>query len=158
LGEPQQLQYHWVGCLGAHLERALTIVPREQLHVIVQDDLSAEPERVYRGLLEFLSLPPHDTVEFPRVNVSKRSRSVLFQSLLYRPPRVLRWAGRVLTRVIDPKHVHAVLGRLRRLNRRDQPPTPLSPAARQEMVAAFEEDVALLSRLLGRDLSGWLSE
>jgi len=156
VGESKQLQYRWVGCLGVHLERAMSNVPEEQLRVIVHDDLQAAPKRVYEELLAFLSLQPDQRTQFPRVNISERSRSVLLQRLLYEPPTALRLAARAMTSVIDAKRVYGAVDRLRRLNRTGSPPAPLSPTCRKKLAAAFEEDVALSSRLIGRDFSGWM--
>jgi hypothetical protein len=35
------------------------------------------------------------------------------------------------------------------------PPPPLAPAFRAQLVASFRDEVALLSRLIERDLSHW---
>jgi hypothetical protein len=46
------------------LERFLTYVPREQLHVIQSEQFFADPQHVYRGLLDFLGLARHEPPTF----------------------------------------------------------------------------------------------
>lgn len=56
---PRKLQYKQIISLGEQVERLLSIVPREQVHIIVLDDFSADPAREYGRVLDFLKLP-HD--------------------------------------------------------------------------------------------------
>src|SRR5690606_2851732 len=41
--DPKLLDYTAVGQIGAALERMLTVVPRDQVHVVVFDDLARDP-------------------------------------------------------------------------------------------------------------------
>jgi hypothetical protein len=66
---------------------------------------------------------------------------------------LLHDAGRALGRGATRLHK-----RLVRWNQLEVRPTPLAPAFRAELCAAFASDVETLSRLLGRDLSPWLRD
>ena len=89
------------------LERILSLMPREQLHVIVSEEFFENPQEVYDGLLAFLGLAPHAPPSFKVHNASAsiplpdllRTRlrrhfgpyDARLESLLGRP---LHWSGR----------------------------------------------------------------
>src|SRR5688572_16981668 len=51
VGDPVQLTYQDFGRLGKHVGRAFEIFPRENVHVIVFDDLKADARKVYLDTL-----------------------------------------------------------------------------------------------------------
>ena len=55
------------------------------IHVIIYDDLQADPEATLRGMLDFLGLPVGDTLAPRRTGASRSARS----------PRLHRFAGEV---------------------------------------------------------------
>ena len=154
--EAQQLRYRWAASLGLPLERAMGIVPKSQLLVIVHDDLQSAPSEIYERLCTFLGLAASAPPRFQRVNAGERVRSHSLQHLLHNPPRALRRAVRSIVRLVGPDPVWALEDRVRRLNRRPGAPPVLSRETRAHLETAFEEDVDRLSSLLVRNLSGWI--
>jgi hypothetical protein len=150
--EPKLLQYQWLASVGAQLRRARTVLAPEQLHVVVFDDFQRDTARVYADVLAFLGLPDDGRREFPRVNANKVLRWPWLQSLIThrRFPESLRRMGRHFG-------LHVVQRWVRKANQIRSPRRPLAAELRSEMAAAFREDVGLLSELLKRDLSGWLT-
>ena len=55
------------GRYAEQLERWLAIFPREQLLVVPSEELSGDPRRTYRRVLEFLGAPSHELDSYPRV-------------------------------------------------------------------------------------------
>jgi hypothetical protein len=149
------LQYAEMARFGSQAERLLSVVPGGQAKLILYDDFAASPRQVYSEVVEFLGLPPDERTEFPRINDNKRAKVGWLRNLIRKPPPVLREAYREVKARVGPKRLDAirqgVIERITVKERRD----PLSPAFRAELVDVFRGEVALLSRLLGRDLSHW---
>lgn len=153
---PLYLDYRAVGRMGEQVARAKRIVPGNQLHVVVFDDLRSDPEAVYSGLERFLMLDHHPLGRFPVTNAQQAHALPAVGRFLMRPPPLLRGAKRYLQRLF-PVQAKAVGKKLYALNRSASPKAQLPQDIRAEMVAAFADDVALLSRALGRDLEHWLA-
>ncbi len=149
------VQYAEVGQFGTQTSRLLSIFPPEQVKLILYDDFAASPKQVYDEVLRFLDLPADLRTDFPRINESKRARLAWFRDFYRKPPPPLRAAFRTLKRALGAGGISAVTKRIVELNTVRERREPLSPAFRAELVAAFRDEVALLSRLLHRDLSHW---
>jgi len=149
------LQYAEMARLGSQLERLLATFPAAQVKPILYDDFAASPRQVYDEVITFLGLPYDGRTEFPRINDNKRARVAWLRNLIRKPPPVLREAYRGVKARVGRKPLdtirQAVISRLTVNERRE----PLSPEFRAELVEVFRDEVALLGRLLGRDLSHW---
>ena len=152
---PAFLQYGDVARLGAQIERAREVFPPEQLLTLVFDDLRSDPAATYARTLEFLGLPHDGRTEFPRINANKAHRRDAIARITQRPPRVLLRAAAGVKRILGIERL-GVLDRIRAHNRRQTERPAPDPAFVDEMREYFRDDVALLGRLLDRDLSGWL--
>ncbi|MGH7580024.1 MAG: sulfotransferase domain-containing protein [Gemmatimonadales bacterium] len=150
------LQYAEMGRFGTQTQRLLSIFPRAQAKLILYDDFAASPQAVYDEVIGFLGIPHDGRTEFPRINESKRARLVWLRNFYRKPPAPLRSAFRGLKRMVGGEGISAVAHRIVDLNTVTERRAPLSPAFRAELVAAFRGEVALLSRLLERDLSHWV--
>lgn len=164
--EPRFLDYWESGFLGKHLDRFFSLVGRERCHVTVFDDFKAHPGREYRRVLEFLDLEDDGQTDFDRHAESKDSRIAWIHRLMKRPPRALLWLfdsedrevieagagkpGPLLEKVMEirTKIIH--------WNRIPAGKPQVSGRVRDEMRAMYRDDVELLSRLLGRDLTHWV--
>jgi len=134
------------------LERYFTTFGRDRVHVIVYDDLRADPAAAYRGVLEFLAVDPGFQPSFAVHNPNRRARFGALQRLVYRPPAPLR---RVMPRLRRSRVAHRVRDAVVSLNSRAEERTRMDPGLRQRLVAEFAPQVEELGRLIGRDLSAW---
>ncbi|MES2326031.1 MAG: sulfotransferase [Pseudomonadota bacterium] len=165
--EPRFLDYWESGFLGKHLQNFFSMVDRERCLVTVFDDFKKDPGSEYRRVLEFLELGDDGQTNFERHAESKDSRIAWIHRLMKRPPRQLLWLfdsedrevieagagkpGPMLERVME------IRTRIIHWNRIMPAPKPqVSDRVRKEMRDMYREDVALLSRQLGRDLSHWI--
>lgn len=153
--DPKLLDYPRVGRLGEAVDRLLATVRADRVHYIVFDDLSTEPAAVWRSLASFASIEPEPLPEFAAHNRSNKTfRSPVLRRVTHRPPRVLEPSVRRLrqwSRSTDVRGVSALKGRMWREEGR-----PVATAADRQAVADFLcDDVARLSQLIDRDLSGW---
>ena len=154
---PEFLQYGEAAKLGAQLRRVYEHVPREQVKVIVFDDLRADTGAVYRDTLAFLGVPDDGRSEFPRVNENKVHQSAAVARLTQRPPSALVAVARGVKRATGVERL-GVLDRVRRRNRQVTRREDISPAFARELRAHFRDDVEELGELIGRDLSSWTAE
>jgi hypothetical protein len=153
--EDALLQYAEIARLGAQLERLLALFPREQVHVILFDDFRRDTRRAYEETLAFLGVASDGRRDFPPVNEHKAVRRPWLARLTQRPPAHLSRAARLVKRAPGLEQV-SFLGPLRRANLRRASRPPLPEPLRARLAREFAGDVALLSRLLERDLGGWL--
>ena len=153
--EPSLVQYGAIGRLGAQTERLLSIFPREQVQLILYDDFAASPQRAYDEVLAFLGVPHDGRTDFPRVNDNKRARLGWLGHFIRKPPPLLRRGYRRLKKTVGGESFDSLKREVVERNTVKERRSPLSPAFRAELVEEFRSDLALLSRLLGRDLSHW---
>ena len=161
------LRYDEAGALGTHVERFFAAVGRERCHVVLFDDLVADPQASYRDLCDFLGITPFPGTEFGARRSNMAYRFGWLQRLLKRPPKAVRTvlAGeqfRQREKSLDAregKAIAAIFRVRRRLLAWNKVPAerqPLDPTLRDQIVDRLRGEVIGLSRLLGRDLSHWL--
>lgn len=140
--------------LGPFLER----FPREQLHVVLMDDVRSRPAEVARDLYAFLDLDPDATptglgearnpsrasasplVDRAKDGVARGLRALGGPGLLQRAreSRALKWVNRFLEAEPGERTV-----------------PPMGDETRARLARAFREDVAFVEDLLDRELPDW---
>lgn len=153
---PLLVQYAQIGRFGTQAQRLLSLFPPAQVKLILYDDFAASPGQVYDEVIEFLGIPHDGRTAFPRINENKRAKVAWLRDFYRKPPAVLRDAVRGLKQAMGDQGISAVKKRLVDLNTVKEGRSPLSPEFRAELVETFRAEVALLSRLLNRDLSHWV--
>jgi len=150
------LQYWEMGRFGTQAQRLLSTFPAAQVKMILFDDFAASPQRIYDEVIDFLEVPHDHRSEFPRINENKRARVGWMRKLMVNPAPSTRDAYRSLKRALGGRYLDAmkywVIDRITVSERR----SPLSAKFRAELVETFRDEVALLSRVLDRDLSHWV--
>lgn len=146
--EKKLLLYKEVCFLGKQLERAMQLIPNENLHVILFDDFKEEPLNVWLALQSFLGVESDGRKLFPVVNSAKERRSHLVKRLndLYR--RILLKIG------VKPLGI-GFFTALDQRNKTERDRTPLPEHFNKELINVFSEEVNILEKLLNRDLSKW---
>lgn len=165
--DPRWLRYDWAGELGRNVKRFLEVVGKERCHVIVFDDLAADPEGTYRKMCKFLGIKPWAQTTFRAQRVSKGVRIGWLQRLLKRPPKAVRtvMAGehfRKREKKLDAREgktiatIFRIRKRLLDWNKVPARKEALDPDVREEIIERLRDDVILLSKTIDRDLSHWL--
>jgi hypothetical protein len=149
------LIYRDRGRFADQLPRWFDTFGRERVHVIVFEDMVADPAGTFRALLEFLQVDPdYQPESFAAYNASHAPRSRLLLRLTKsRPMQWLVW--KLLPRVVGERATRALVRSYRNspVKRRSAQRAPLAPDLRRRLEEEFAPDVAQLSRLLGRDLA-----
>jgi len=163
--EPRRLQYRQVASLGLQVERLIGLVGRERCHVVVADDVRSDPVATCRNLFQFcgvsIDLEQQERIAaqdpFPHRHKSRTYRWLWLQRILYKPPRVVFKAAvrSEVGRGVRPMSLKQVHKRLARLNLVKGEAPRFSPALKERLVQAFDEDIQRLESILNRDLSAW---
>ncbi|WP_226629376.1 sulfotransferase domain-containing protein [Alloyangia pacifica] len=153
--EPEFLQYGKVASLGEQISHLQSIVPEDQLMVILIDDLKKDAESVYRKTLQFLELPDDGRSEFPVMNSAHGHRVEWLAKLILTPPSALEKPVLALRKHLWEKRYPPVEYLKRSLNqkksRQEMPQYLLA-----ELQEYFRDDILLLSKSISRDLTHWL--
>ena len=150
------LQYAELGRFGTQAQRVLETFPPNQVKLILYDDFTASPQKVYDEVIQFLDLPHDNRTEFPRINENKQAKVAWLRSFYQKPPPGLRRAFRRVKQLVGGEGLTAVTKKIVALNTSRERRQPLTPAFRAELAGTFREEISLLSRLLDRDLSHWV--
>jgi len=136
------------------VERYVSLFGRDQVCVVLYDDLVADTPATYRNVLQFLDLEPGRDPGFGVVNANKVVRSARTRDLLRHAPPGLRRVGRVVVR--DARARAALRRRLHALNTRARARAVMDLELRRRLVEEMAPEVRRLEGLLGRDLGAWL--
>lgn len=156
--DASMLQYAEIGRVGAHIARLLDCIGRDRVKIILLEDFAREPREVYREVLEFLGLTDDGRTEFVRRSNTKSYRNAVVHRLATRVPEAIaRLTHMHLTEPSKRPFPFRLLKRLRKSNIVRTKWRPIDATLREELTACFRDDVALLGRLLNRDLHHWLA-
>lgn len=144
------------GFFGRHLSRVLEHFDSGQLKIVLLDDIVERPEATIRDVFGFLGLETGVAVDLQRIPKNKARRSGIFT--------LEPWMKRFSAFLIDHDQV-ALLHRLRNLGLKElamkfgtvETSYPAMHAdTRTYLREAYVDDLAVLHKLSGRDLSDWI--
>ncbi len=148
IGDQRSVRYRDRARFGAMLPQWFDTFDRECVHVMLLEDMAADPDAQFRGVLEFLEVDTsYAPTSFERHNVSRRPRSSLLAAVDARLPH------RVVPRTAVDRVTIPVARVVRRFNRQPARRPPVAPELRRQLEREFTPDVDRLSELLGRDLA-----
>jgi hypothetical protein len=135
--------------LGAQLERLYAQVNKEQVLVILLDDVKKNAREQYLKVLQFLGVPDDQRTDFPISNEAKVPKYA-----------ILSWIV-LLIRYLEKLHLKPRLGigivkKIKSFNKKKQIREPLSEKMKEELKQYFRSDIEKLSELIDRDLSAWV--
>ena len=160
LSNPKLATYRDRALFGQQLERWIDAFGRDQVRVIVFEDMVAEPARHFRELLEFLGVDPaYQPESFAAHNVAHGARSPLARRAMNSDPA--QWlAWRLLPKVVGEVHAREMVRRFSQsgLRRRKAERSTVDPELRRRLQDEFRPDVARVSELLGRDMAAFWFE
>lgn len=152
--EPRRFWYSEWGMLGNQVERLFALVPKERVKVILFEDFAGQTEKIYGEVLGFLGVLPDQRQNFEKINVNKVVRwGWVHRWLAY----IGTWIWMIKSK-LGIKRGTDIVERMMLWNSRFERRKSIPPGLRSEMARFYREDVQKLSRLVGRDLSGWMLE
>jgi len=141
------------GYYARQLRRYLELFPREQLLILLYDDMVADCPGLLKRICAFLGVD--ENYSFDTMDRDNVTRGIPRGRLLR---HILRSAGPAtsLIRKTLPGKLRASL--FRRLSSLVLSPKPeFEPRLREQLVSEFKPDILELERIIDRDLSPWLS-
>jgi hypothetical protein len=149
---PEALFYRHSVRFADQLRHWFEVFGRERVHVILFDDLVADPRGVYREALDFLGVDSTHEVDLSVYNPNRRARSGRFQRLIFAPPAPFRALfGKLRALPV----AHRVRDALVNANSRRATRAEMDPELRRSLTQEFAPQVEDLGALIGRDLSAW---
>ena len=157
---PWRLFYRDIVCFCDQIERYLAAFGRQQVHVVVFDDLVGDPATTYRAVLTFLGVSTDFTPHFSVMNPNKHTRSRAVRRMLDEITNPKSGVRRVGTRLLPVHAVRSAMLRtfvptVTRLNTSLAPRRELSSDLRASLERELAPEIERLARLLNRDLSSW---
>jgi len=151
---PERVRYYSdFVAFTAQIQRYLDHFPKDQVHVVLYDDVKRDLPGVYRGVLEFLGVDPDFEASFVVENANKKMRSESFGRFLRETPDWVSAAARILL----PKNEWRMKmrGMLKRLNTNFKKRDPIPEDLQLKLARQFKPEAEKLGQMLGRDLSHW---
>jgi hypothetical protein len=130
---------------------------REQVRIILNDDLRDNVEQVYRDTLDFLQVSSDYRPDFRVVNARKEIRFGIVRNFIKSPPWWFRMTRQFARKVVPEDAREQVNQLIIRLNSKPPEQASMLPATRTRLMELYRDEVIELSDLLQRDLSHWIS-
>ena len=141
--------YTRMGFYAGQLARYLEHFDRSQLHILLYDDLKADPVAAVQSCYAFLGVPPDFTPDVrrrPNRSGVPRFRRLQHAMVATGPLR------RALAALLPERVRGAAVTRAQAWNLKRP---PLDGGVRRQLAALYRDDILALEKMLGRDLSGW---
>jgi hypothetical protein len=135
------------------LRRYIRVFGRENIRIIIFDDLRFDMPNIYRETCKFLDVSASWEPDFRVINQAKQPRSTRVRDFLRDPPRGARGILRTLR--LTSTRRGGFKGWLRRLNEVHGNIPPMERELRKALQREFMPEVQSLSELVGRDLTDW---
>lgn len=153
---PDSLAYRNVALLGQQVDRLFRMFGRDNVMILLSDDLREDATNVGRTLQEFLGLTYVDQMTMPHTNVARAARVQVVDDLIKRHSETLRQLKNRVKRSLKIQSfgIRRIVESINSVPIRHS----VDENLRDEMREYFRNDVALLGRLLDRNLFekwGW---
>jgi len=144
---------HWVK-LGFYADKLRSIYntfPREQLKIVLQEELKGDTARTMKGLYEFLGV---DAEFQPNIqvkhNVGTLPKNEFVQKIIRKKELV-----KSVVEPITPHFAKKIVWKLEKLNQSE--PQKLPEQCREDLKNLYRQDILIVEELIERDLSRWYS-
>ena len=156
--EPELLMYGELGQFSKYVKHLFAIYPREQVKIILLDELAVNTKEIYEDILDFLHVPSDGRIDFQRVNANFENKSQLLARLFHPPQPIYQLFMKTISLfgIGFMKKVSVVYNRIERLNTTRATRSAMEPGFRARLTEHFRPDIENLAELLDRDLSMWL--
>jgi hypothetical protein len=138
-----------------HLKRYLKYFQREQIKVVLFEDIVQQPEQTIRDVFSFLSVDPEVDLDLERIPKNKAKKSRFFS-----PTPVMAWFARFMIEhdqaaLLQKARDLGLKEMLLKISTVDCPREPIDPQTQDRLQRLFHDDICELEALLGRNLTAW---
>jgi hypothetical protein len=154
-GEPiDRLIYSRFVDFTAQISLYFEVFGRDNVYVIIFDDLKKKTELEVRKVLRFLNVDEQAEINFLIQNAYKINKSQVAAKLIHSPPSALR----KIVRLILPKSItNRIYKTLKQLNTEKKKKSAIKPETKNTLTKEYLPEVERLEKLLKVDLSHWKS-
>lgn len=142
--------YLQVGFYGKQLKRYEAFFERDQILVLLNEDLRQDPAGSAKRIFSFLGV---DDSFIPDTDIEMNASGIpKFQALnnFFTQPHIIKPA---LKKIVPLSLARKIKGRIQRRNLERLP--PVSPEMRSHLISLYHDDICLTESLIDRDLSAW---
>lgn len=156
-------KYHYLkrGLYAESLKHYLDTFPREQIRIVIYEELVKNPGQTFKQLYQFLKVNPNFVPPSINENVDYRARKKHYSlilvaiinklTLLYKQSRFRKFLGRL--------GIRNFLRWLKKINRNTDPQKfqkpPLDQQVRERLQKFYEPEITAVEKIIGRPLPAW---
>jgi hypothetical protein len=144
--------YREIARYSEQIIRYEQVFGRENLHIILFDDLKSDVNRVYAETLRFLGVDDTFEADLSPKNKNRRYKN---KSLHYLVNNPAPWFKQMVTALIPESIWRRTKTKLQKINTSRAPRDPMRPETRKLLNEQYADEVQSLSKYLSRDLSHW---
>ncbi len=150
------LTYLEHGHYDEQLEHYFKVFPKEQIYIILTEDLKTNPAETLRKLLLWIGATPDVSyIDFKRKrNVSSISKALWLQRFL-----MAEGFHAKIYRRLPPEmriFINKIYLKFREINSKPFKYPPMNPETRKKLIEYYRPHTERLSKMINRDLSQWL--
>lgn len=149
----EALYYSQVPRYTEQIKRYWNEFGKENVKIILFDELIQNTSLVYTETLQFLGINTHFLPDFKQVNPNKTVRSKLWRDLLKKRPQWLIKTAKIL--IPSRQWRERIQQKLWAINTKKTDRPPMNPSIKQQLDKLFAHEIEQLSILLEKDLSHW---
>jgi len=135
----------------------LKYFPRENLQVLLLDDLNSSPVKTCNKIFDFLEIEKFQVNPIEKQNPAKIPQNKTVHRLVLRPNKLRRAVSFILTHGFGEKTKDRVYSLIKEKNLTKLEYPPMKESTYDYLANYFEEDIRNLEKFLNRDLNHWRS-
>ncbi|MBK5270179.1 MAG: sulfotransferase domain-containing protein [Bacteroidia bacterium] len=136
------------------VKRYLNEFTKKNVHLILYEDFKKDPKKEFTETLKFLGVNADSTIEYKVVNPNRQIQSFYLHRLIKKPSGNLKRAARIF--LPSRKFRHLIMTNLLKWNIKVKERKKINARLDRELKEYLSGDINLLSKIIERDLSGWL--
>ena len=152
---PFNLRYRYLADFAPHIQRYYQKFGKQNVHVIVYDDLKRDIDQVYEETLNFLEIDTTFQPIFERHNVNKVVKNTSAQSYLMGSSNTFR---QTIIKMIPRTLRISVKQRLLQMNQIVGGRPALDAQLRKDLTHSMRDKINQVEDILNRDLSQWYGD
>jgi hypothetical protein len=152
-GQPiQRLYYSECAAYSEQINRYFQIFGKNNVKVVLFEDLISETEKVFFEILQFLNLSQIKLEKFENHNPATGNRNNVLHRILKYPPPIIKKVARTF---FSQKMTTKLYQFLRSKNAKKISKTPLSSATKERLFEMYKIDIQKTAKLINKDLIHW---
>lgn len=139
-----------------HLTNWLKYFPKNQIHIVIFDDIKSKPKGVISDLYNYLGVEKNYLPEqlTKKVNAAPTPKSTTVQKYVSNTLELMRSAG--IGDVADYLTWNRTLQKIYTLNIKRSKYKPIDMKSRKKLVSYYKSDILKLEKMINRNLKAWL--